>query len=70
MIDAVKLYHQDVFWKYPNICNYWISVFQLLSELLGKPLDPDPILAIFGVNVDSVELSKNQCTESVLGVID
>jgi len=45
-----------MFWKCPNIRNYWISVFQLLSKVLGKPLDP--VMAVFGVNSDSVELSK------------
>ena len=56
-----------MFWKCPNIRNYWISVFQLLSEVLGKPLDPDPIMAIFGVNSDNVKLSKKQCM--VLGAV-
>lgn len=56
-----------MFWNCPNIHNYWISVFQLLSKVLEKPLDPDPILAIFGASSDIVELSKNQCI--VLGVI-
>lgn len=59
-------YASHMFWKCPNICNNWISVFQLFSKVLGKPQDPDPILAIFGVS-DIVERSKNQSI--VLGSI-
>ncbi len=63
MIGAVKLQLQSLgqmFWSCPKISNYWISVFQLLSEVLGKQLDPDPILAVFGVSSDNMDLSKNQ----------
>lgn len=45
-----------------DFSKYWISVFHLSSEVLEKPLDPDPILPIFGVGSDKVKLSKGQRT--------
>lgn len=38
-----------MFWHCPKLLNYWKSIFQALSDILGHILDPDPTLAIFGV---------------------
>lgn len=49
-----------MFWNCPHIITYWDKVFINLSKILKKTLKPDPILALFGVNPVTVELSNNQ----------
>ena len=38
-----------MFWSCPKLSQYWTSIFKTLSDCFGHVLDPDPVLAIFGV---------------------
>lgn len=49
-----------MFWKCPNITSYWVKVFQSLSDIINKPLDPDPASALLGIHITDPSLSNNQ----------
>lgn len=36
-------------WLFPQIYNYWKSVFQNLSNTVGEAIEPDPLIATFSV---------------------
>ena len=38
-----------MFWACPKLSRFWSSIFQTFSDCFGHVLDPDPVLAIFGV---------------------
>ncbi len=49
-----------MFWKCPKIITYWSTIFQIMSDIIRRPLDPDPVLALFGVKDDNITISKSQ----------
>lgn len=38
-----------MFWSCPKLTQFWTSIFKIFSDCFGYVLDPDPVLAIFGV---------------------
>ncbi len=48
------------FWSCPSLRGFGSSIFQSLSAIPGKTLQPDPLIAIFGVVGDELKLSKMQ----------
>lgn len=53
--SPVSLGH--MFWSCPSLHNFWTSIFQSLSAIPGKALQPDHITAIFGVVRDELGVS-------------
>ncbi len=49
-----------MFWMCPKIITYWSTIFQIMSDIIKRPLDPDPVLALFGVKDDNITISKSQ----------
>lgn len=47
-----------MFWSCPSLYNFWSSIFQSLSAIPGKTLQPDPLIAIFGVISNEMNLSR------------
>ncbi len=37
------------FWLCPNLSTYWSSIFQTLSDIFKLTIQPDPLIAIFGI---------------------
>lgn len=53
--SPVSLGH--MFWSCPSLYDFWSSIFQSLSVISGETLQPDPLIAIFGVARDELKLS-------------
>lgn len=53
--SPVSLGH--MFWSCPSLYDFWSSIFQSLSAISGETLQPDPLIAIFGVARDELKLS-------------
>ena len=49
-----------MFWHCSKLTPYWQGIFKSLSDIVGKPLDPDPLTAVFGVRGPNVRLSSVQ----------
>lgn len=47
------------FWTCPNLHNYWMSVFNTFSEVFGVDLTPCPLIALFGVVPEGINLSRH-----------
>lgn len=54
--SPVSLGH--MFWSCPSLYGFWSSIFQSLSAIPGKTLQPGPLIAIFGVVSDELKLSR------------
>lgn len=50
-----------MFWTCPSLEKFWRNVFQTLSLTLDTVLEPDPLLALFGV-MKGGGLPKTKCT--------
>lgn len=47
-----------MFWSCPCLQSYWSQIFSSLSAVLQVPLDPDPLLALFGTHSKTLNLSR------------
>ena len=47
-------------WVCPSLFNFWTMIFNTLSEILGRKLDPNPFSALFGVSASLPSLSLSQ----------
>lgn len=50
--DRCKITRGDLthmFWACPKLTEYWTSIFEILNEVFGLHLQPNPATAIFGV---------------------
>ena len=52
--DQATLAH--TFWKCPSITSYWTKIFNMMSNVCQTKLDPDPMLALFGVHPGTTAL--------------
>ena len=55
------------FWPCPKLSTYWNSIFGTLSDVFKMVIEPDPMIAIFGVagknnkNLTGVKLNVTKC---------
>ena len=38
-----------MFWSCPKLTTFWSAIFDSFGEVLGVPVDPDPLTALFGI---------------------
>lgn len=50
-----------MFWTCPRLHSFWRSIFNTFSEMLEEPLDPSPLIALFGVAPQTMNLSNYKC---------
>lgn len=50
--------HLHMFWSCPTLQQYWTRIFTILSHTLQTPLQPEPLIALFGITSNAVQLSK------------
>ena len=50
-----------MFWTCPKLEHYWRSIFLTLSAVLQHRLEPEPLVALFGVAPEEVWLSASMC---------
>ena len=57
-----------MFWLCPELSHFWNSIFKTLSEVSGHRLEPDPVLALFGVlSEDSpLKVSASKATRFIV----
>lgn len=48
------------FWLCPQLFNYWTEIFNFISKVMGRKIDPNPFGALFGVDVGFPPLSASQ----------
>lgn len=53
-IAEASLIH--MYWSCPCLGKYWTEVFHTLSNILNTRIDPNPLVALFGVTDDQVTL--------------
>lgn len=46
------------FWTYPSLHSNWIFIVKTISELVGRPLVPCPLIALFGVLPEEAKMPK------------
>lgn len=56
-----------MFWSCPRILNYWNNIFQTLSEILYRPINADPLVAILGI-IDST-IVKNSAEHNMISFV-
>lgn len=54
----IPVSEEHMFWSCPSLYGFWTLIFQSLSAIPGKTLQPDPLIAIFGVVKDELKLSR------------
>lgn len=47
-----------MFWSCPHLQHYWAHIFTTLSSVINLDLQPDPLLALFGVPPHGMKLPK------------
>lgn len=40
-----------MFWTCPQLATFWSGVFDTFNKALNTNIDPDPLLALFGVSL-------------------
>lgn len=48
------------FWFCPRLSGYWSSIFDALSKIIKRPINPNPLTAIIGVQGENVHLTRTQ----------
>lgn len=48
-----------MFWLCPVLETFWREIFKFFNEIAGLSIDPNPLMAIFGVRPDDIALSNN-----------
>uniref|UniRef100_A0A672IAP0 Reverse transcriptase domain-containing protein n=1 Tax=Salarias fasciatus TaxID=181472 RepID=A0A672IAP0_SALFA len=54
--DPATLSH--MFWSCSKLLSFWQCIFKFLSDALKVNIEPEPIIAIFGINLQSSNLNK------------
>ena len=49
-----------MFWHCTKLTPYWQGIFKTFSDIVGRPLDPDPLTAVLGVRGPNVKLTNVQ----------
>ena len=52
--------HVHMFWSCPVIQSYWLEIFDSLSRIAGKPIDPNAFTALFGVIPPTMSVSSSE----------
>ncbi len=50
-----------MFWTCPKLEHFWRSIFNTLSVVLQCRLEPEPLVAMFGVAPEELQLSASMC---------
>lgn len=50
--------HAHMFWSCPTLQSYWVEIFGSLSKITGKLIEPNPLIALFGVTPPTVSISS------------
>ena len=45
----------------PRLHSFWSAIFATLSDVLQLPIDPSPVISLFGVLPETIPLTKYQC---------
>lgn len=56
--DPATLLH--MFWTCPRLYMFWLNIFETFSGILGKVVEPSPLIALFGVAPEDASLSKRE----------
>lgn len=48
------------FWFCPMLSGYWSSIFEALTNVFEKPIHPNPLTAIFGIQCEDDRLPRTQ----------
>ena len=51
--------HIHMFWSCPAITTFWSEIFQAFTKIFDKKVNPNPLIAIFGVTPPTCSLSSN-----------
>ena len=65
----ILLFLWDTFWSCPSLHGFWPSVFQSLSAIPCQTLQPDPLIAIFGIAKNEPNLSRFHEKCNCLGIV-
>ena len=49
-----------MFWLSPKLVSYWSSIFDALSKILKRPIAPNPLTAVFGIQCEGDNLFRAQ----------
>lgn len=47
-----------MFWLCPKL-EFWKKIFESYKQIYGIPIDPDPLMGIFGVVTEGIDLRKD-----------
>jgi hypothetical protein len=47
-----------MFWCFSSLVGFWKDIFNTFSELSGTQIEPDPFIALFGVSLPTIQLTK------------
>ena len=50
--------HLHMFWSCAVLQPYWVGIFESLSKVVGRPVEPNAITALFGVTSPTLSLSS------------
>ena len=56
-----------MFWSCQKLSNYWDNIFQTLSNILHRPINTDPLVAVLGI-IDSI-MTKNTMEHSMVSFV-
>ena len=56
--DPATLLH--MFWTCPRLYMFWLDIFETFSWILGKVVEPSPLIALFSVAPEDASLSKRE----------
>ena len=48
------------FWSCPRLSGYWSSIFDALPKIVERPIEPNPLTAIFGIQCEDDHLPRAQ----------
>ena len=49
-----------MFWLCPKLVNYWSPTFESISKILKRPIAPNPLTAVFGIQCEGDHLLRAQ----------
>jgi hypothetical protein len=49
-----------MFWPCPKVVNYWSPIFESISKILKRPIAPNPLTAVFGIQFEGDNLFRAQ----------
>ena len=56
-----------MFWGCPKLSNYWDNIFRTLSNILHRPINLDPLVAVLGI-IDS-SMTKSNTEHNIVSYV-